>query len=396
MSRFCPREEKELAELIAWAAGGGEALEVVARGSKRTLGRPVEAPHLLDVSAFAGIRSYEPEELVLTAGAATPMAEITEALESAQQMLAFEPGDWATALGAVAGRQTLGGVLACNLAGPRRIKFGAARDHLLGFRAVSGRGEAFKAGGRVVKNVTGYDLCKLMAGSYGTLAVMTEVSVKVLPRPEETRSLRLADLDATRAVAVMTKALNSAHEVSGAAHFPAGLAGSSASTLLRVEGPGSSVEARGAALRRELAEFGAGDILRAEEAQAPWVSLASLGFFPDHGGRIVWRLSVAPQAGPAVAATISRGLDARWVFDWGGGLLWLETAADGDGGAAVVRAAVAAVGGHATLIRAPAALRADTPVFEPPPAPLRALTARVKDSFDPRRILNPGRMYRGL
>src|SRR5579864_1210814 len=220
MTRFRPRDEGELAKLVTWAAGEGEALEVIGQGTKRGLGRPVEAPHLLDTTAFAGVRSYEPEELVLTAGAATSMAEIARVLDSAQQMLAFEPGDWGLLLSGDAGRQTLAGVLACNLAGPRRIKYGAARDHLLGFRAVSGRGEAFKAGGRVVKNVTGYDLSKLMAGSYGTLAVMTEVSVKVLPKAEATGTLVLSGLDDECALAALTHALNSPHEVSGAAHLP--------------------------------------------------------------------------------------------------------------------------------------------------------------------------------
>ncbi|MGH6798925.1 MAG: FAD-binding protein, partial [Roseiarcus sp.] len=167
MTRFLPPDGRELASLVTWAAGEGEALEIVAGGSKRGLGRPTQLPHILDTAAFAGIRTYEPEELVLTAGPATALGEIQKALDHAHQMLAFEPGDWGPLLGAAAGAQTLGGVLACNLAGPRRIKQGAARDHLLGFQAVSGRGEVFKAGGYVVKNVTGYDLCKLIAGSYG-------------------------------------------------------------------------------------------------------------------------------------------------------------------------------------------------------------------------------------
>jgi glycolate oxidase FAD binding subunit len=182
LSRFRPEDAGELAAIVTAALAQEEPLELVAGGSKRGIGRPLQLPHVVDLSAFAGIRLYEPEELVLTAGAATPLDEIEAALEARGQMLAFEPPDW-RALHGGGGRQTLGGVLACNLAGPRRIRQGAARDHFLGFDAVSGRGEAFKAGGRVVKNVTGYDLPKLMAGSYGTLAALTEVTVKVLPRP---------------------------------------------------------------------------------------------------------------------------------------------------------------------------------------------------------------------
>ena len=403
MPRFRPKDRRELASLLAWAAGEGEALEVIAGGTKRGLGRPVETPHVLDVASLTGIEAYEPEELVLTARPGTPLLEIERMLAGAQQMLAFEPGDWAPLLGGPAGRQTLGGMLACNLAGPRRIKQGAARDHLLGFHAVSGRGEAFKAGGRVVKNVTGYDLSKLMAGSYGTLAVLTEVTLKVLPKPEATRTLVLWALDDERAVATMTQALNSPHEVSGAAHVPSesvasALAGASqGATLIRLEGPKPSVEARAAALREELRDFGAAEVLVDESAVTPWRALADIKPLAAEQERVVWRLSVAPHSGPTVAAAITRALDARIVFDWGGGLLWCAVAeAAADCGSEIVRAAAKSAGGHATLIRASAELRRRVDVFEPQPAPLAALSRRIKESFDPKHILNPGRMVRDL
>jgi glycolate oxidase FAD binding subunit len=322
-------------------------------------------------------------------------------LERAEQMLAFEPGDWGPLFGGAAARQTLGGMLACNLAGPRRIKQGAARDHLLGFHAVSGRGEAFKAGGRVVKNVTGYDLSKLMAGSHGTLAVLTEVTVKVLPRPEATGTLVWSGLDDQRAVAAMTQALNSPHEVGGAAHLPDAVAAgvlpgvSGAATLIRVEGPRPSVEARAAALGQELAEFGRAEVLLEAAATAPWRALADVRPFAAEQNRTIWRISVAPQGGSTVAAAISRALDARIFFDWGGGLLWCAISGNpADAGADIVRAATKTAGGHATLIRASDELRARLPVFEPQPPALEALSRRIKESFDPKRILNPGRMYR--
>src|SRR6202166_3684769 len=267
MTRFRPSDEQQLVDIVAAAVAREEPLEIVAGASKRGLGRPPQTPHTLDVAAFSGIRAYEPEELVLTAAAATPMAEIEAALDKAGQMLAFEPPDWRTLLGSGAASSTLGGVLACNLAGPRRIKQGAARDHFLGFHGVSGRGEAFKAGGRVVKNVTGYDLCKLVAGSYGTLAVLTEVTVKVLPRPEDTRTILIRSLDDTAAQRAMTAALNSPHEVGGAAHLPRGEGGNDKPlTLLRLEGPGPSVDARAVALTAELAAFGAIDEARGADS----------------------------------------------------------------------------------------------------------------------------------
>ena len=392
MTRLRPKDVRELAELVTSAAAKGEAMEVIAAGTKRGLGRPVEAPHQLDTTAFAGIKSYEPEELVLTAGPATPMTEVARILADAQQMLPFEPGDWGPLYGTPAGRQTLGGVLLCNVAGPRRPKQGSARDHLLGFHAVSGHGEAFKAGGRVVKNVTGYDLSKLMCGSFGTLAVLTEVTVKVLPAPEAMRTLVLPGLEDARAVEAMTRALGGAQDVSGAAHLPAGFG---ARTLLRLEGPAPSVEARAEALRRELAEFAAAEVLRDAAAAAPWRDLADLKAFAAEPSPALWRVSVAPQAGPTIAAA-ARTLGARYLYDWGGGLLWIAVEAAGDAGAAVLRGALREVGGHATLVRASAALRAEIPIFEPQPPALAALGKRIKESFDPAHVLNPGRMYRGL
>src|SRR5580700_7891384 len=220
MTRFVPTSLDELREAIATALAAEEPVELVAGGTKRGLGRPLQTPHLLELTRLSGIRDYAPNELVLTAGAATPLTAIDRALAAAGQMLAFEPPDWRGVLGAVHGSQTLGGVLACNLSGPRRIKAGAARDHFLGFTAVSGSSEIFKAGGKVVKNVTGYDLPKLMAGSYGTLAALEEVTIKVLPRPEDSCTLLVCGTAPDNSVQLMSAALGSPHEVSGAAYLP--------------------------------------------------------------------------------------------------------------------------------------------------------------------------------
>jgi len=392
VTRFRPQDENELAEIVGYAAAENEPLELLGGGSKRGLGRPMRTPHTLELGAFSGIEAYEPAELVLTAGAATPLAEIEAALAAAGQMLAFEPGDWRGLLGTGAAAPTLGGVLACNLAGPRRIRQGAARDHFLGFSAVSGRGEIFKAGGRVVKNVTGYDLCKAMAGSYGTLAALTEATVKVLPVPEATRTIALRGLDDGAAVRAMTLALNSSHEPGGAAHLPARVsAEGTAMTLARVEGPVPSVEARAASLRQELAGFGAAEILGDAESLALWLKVRDASIFASPSDEIVWRVSTAPSAAPALVAVLGRAVDFRYFLDWGGGLLWLAVTGAEDGGAAAIRAALGG-GGHATLIRAPDALRAAVPVFHPQPPALAALSARIKESFDPRRILNRGRM----
>ncbi|WP_395682690.1 glycolate oxidase subunit GlcE [Inquilinus sp.] len=383
-----PASEDQVLDAIRWAVAEERPLELVGRGSKRGFGRPVQAAHALDLSGLAGIEVYEPEELVLTARAGTKMAEIEAALAERGQALAFEPADLGPLYGGLAGAGTLGGVVGCNLSGPRRIKAGAARDHVLGIEAVSGRGQAFKSGGRVVKNVTGYDLPKLLTGAFGTLAAMTRITVKVLPAPETVRTLAVAGLDDRAGIAVLTRALTSPYEVSGAAHLPAGMLGESARSLIRIEGFGPSVDSRVVALSDLLGDAGPLAVLDPAESVDLWRGIRDAEPFISDD-RAVWRVSVAPNAGPQVAAAAG----GAHYFDWGGGLVWIATAPAGDAGAAAIRAAVAAAGGgHATLVRAPAGLRAAVPVFEPQPAALEALNRRVRDAFDPRGILSPGRM----
>src|SRR5882762_7104202 len=406
MSRFTPADIDELRDAVAEALAAEEPLELVGGGSKRGLGRPVQAAHTLDLARLSGIRDYAPNELVLTAGAATPLAEIERLLAENGQMLAFEPPGWGGLLGADEASPTLGGVLACNLAGPRRIKAGAARDHFLGFRGVSGRGEIFKAGGKVVKNVTGYDLPKLMAGSYGTLTALEEVTIKLLPRPENVATLMVCGLDATTAVQRLTRALASPHEISGAAYLPASLTaprtphpGSPGMAALRLEGPPLSVAFRRERLLAELGSDCEAAVLEAEPSAEFWRSIRDVAPLSQPADRVVWRVSVAPNRGAQIGEGIAREIDAGWYLDWGGGLLWVAVAGAEDGGAAVIRGAIRGLDGrgtgHATLVRGSPALRLAVPVFEPQAAPLAALAARVKLGFDPRRILNPSRMVEG-
>lgn len=401
MALFAPSNEQELKAAIEQACAEGQALEVAGSGSKRSLGRPVEADGRLGLSKLDGVIDYEPAELVLTARPGTPLADIEILLAEADQALAFEPPDYSELLGSEDGG-TLGGMIACNLSGPRRIKAGAARDHLLGFKGVTGHGQAFKSGGRVVKNVTGYDLSKLVTGSMGTLAALCEVSIKTLPKPETTWTLVLRDLDDRAALIAMTKAMTSSHEVSGAAHLPASVParlgfGNAALTALRLEGPGPSVEARFGALAKDL---GGGDKLEETGSLTLWRGLRDVAPLTGGSDQAVWRLSVPPQAGPEVVAAIRATHEITYYFDWAGGLVWLAVADGGDAGAGAIRDAIATVpsagSGHATLIRAPESVRAGVPVFHPQPAPLAALTQRVKESFDPNRVLNPGRMYPGV
>jgi glycolate oxidase FAD binding subunit len=345
----------------------------VGGGSKREIGRPVDAD-VLDLGALAGIVTYEPAELVLTAQAATPLATIEHALAANGQRLAFEPPDFGRLLG-VERPQTLGGIVATNLAGSRRVTAGAARDHFLGFAGVAGSGEAFKAGGKVVKNVTGYDLSKLLAGSWGTLAVLTEVTIRVVPAPELDRTLVIAPATVAESVAQLCAALGSAHDVSAAGFDP------ERGSLLRLEGFAPSVDARTQALCADL-RCAVREVLEGPASRECWHALAGAAALAS--SPVVWRISVPPAAAPGV---LERLRPERYVLDWGGGLI---LAAYSRVDAAQVRGALTS--GHATLLKAPAADRAATSVFQPQPAPVAAAAARLRSAFDPRGILNPGRM----
>ncbi|MCA8926692.1 MAG: glycolate oxidase subunit GlcE [Alphaproteobacteria bacterium] len=389
-----PADTAMLRDMVAMLADRKVATEIVGAGTKRAIGRPTNAEYRLDLSKLAGIRDYEPNELVLTCGAATPLWVLENALESNRQQLAFEPPDYGPLLGLPAGRGTIGGVLSANLSGPRRFKAGAARDHFLGVEAVSGRGESFKAGGKVVKNVTGYDLCKLLAGSWGTVALLGEVTVKVLPAPEDTQTLVLRGQPVEDAVAAMTLALQSPHEISGAAWLP-----ESGETLLRIEGFPESVKARLAATRALLAGKGREQsVLDAGEGSARWQAIRDVSPLQLPADRPVWRLSLPPASAPAVWRELVGAVGLAGYLDWGGGLLWLAVDPNlADGGAAAIRQAVAANGGgHATLIRGSAGLRSGISVFPPLSAGLTALQQRIKTNFDPHDILNRGRFAGSL
>jgi glycolate oxidase FAD binding subunit len=398
------RDGKDVEEAVRWALGSGKTLEVVGRGSKRALGRPSQTDQTLDLSGLTGVTLYEPAELVLSARAGTPLAEIERLVAEKKQQLDFEPMDYGALLNGTLGEASIGGVLAANIAGPRRIKAGAARDHFLGVTAISGRGETFKSGGRVVKNVTGYDLCKLLAGSYGTLAVMTDVTIKTLPAAETQETFIITGLDDARAGEAMTLAMSSSCDVSAAAHLPGhiayrfdGLDAKQAVTVFRLEGVAPSVKHRKEALRALLKPFGKIDHIEEAESISLWRSVRDVKPFASDGPsreRPVWRISTAPGKGPAIVNQIPSSVEM--FYDWAGGLIWVAPLPTPDGGAAPIRAAVAALGGHATLVRAPAALRASVEVFQPQDAGLRALSKRVKDGFDPNGVLNPGRMWAGV
>ena len=396
MGVYEPGTEAEAGEIVRAAAGRGERLRLAGGGTAAGLGRPAQDNATLSAKALTGVTLYEPAEMVVGARAGTPLSEVEALLATRGQMLPFEPMDLRGLYGST-GEPTLGAVAAINNAGPRRINAGAARDSLIGVRFINGRGEAIKSGGRVMKNVTGLDLVKLMAGAHGTLGLLTEVTFKVLPVQEHVATLVLPGLDDAAAIEALATALGSPFELTGAAHLPAGITGAEPGTLMRVEGFSKSVGYRLGELRRLLRRYGEARTVEGEESAALWRAVRDATPLAEPREAAVWRISTAPTRGPAVTAAIAAQRPARWFYDWGGGLIWLATDAADDAGAAVIRAAVKAAGsGHATLVRAPETLRAAVPVFEPLPEPLMRVTTGIKAAHDPAGIFNPGRMYAGV
>jgi glycolate oxidase FAD binding subunit len=388
---------------VRWAVSDEKRLEIVRQGSKRGIGRPSQTDLTLDLSGLTGVTLYEPEELVLSVRAGTPIADIEKLLDENKQQLAFEPPDYGPLFGGAAGQGTIGGVLAANLAGPRRIKAGAARDHFLGVTVVTGRAETIKSGGRVVKNVTGYDLCKLFAGSWGTLGAMTDVTLKVLPQPETEATVLISGLTDAQACAAMSAAMGSPFDVSSAAHLPdhvaacfAALPKVEASTVLRLEGFTPSVKHRQQTLTARMKGFGPVSILDEAASRRLWHSIRDVAAFtaPTAQQRPLWRISVPPASGHRLVDLITPA--AQMFYDWAGGLVWVGMPYADQPDASSVRKAVARLDGHATLIRAPSAVRAGLDVFQPEKLALAGLSRRVKESFDPKGVLNPGRMWAGV
>jgi glycolate oxidase FAD binding subunit len=397
MTHAQPTDEAGVQAAVAQAYADRTPLLVQGAGTKAAMLRPVQAAQTLSMAAIAGITLYAPKELIVSARAGTTLAALQTELHAAGQHMIAEPPDY-THLLASDGTQTLGGIVATNLSGPRRITGGAIRDHVVGVRAINGAGALIKSGGRVLKNVTGLDLCKLLTGSHGTLAVLTEITLKVLPKPEDTASLVLRHQSPAQAVAALSAALGSPYGISAAAYLPApaaaALGEAAPLTLMRLEDFAASVGYRAGRLRQDLAAFGDAEIWPAARSQPAWAAIRDARVLTPPAEHAIWRISVRPSRGPAVLhAATQEG--ATGYLDWGGGLVMLSGPAT-EALHATITSAASAAGGVWTVLRAPAAWRSAAHVVPPEALPLAAITRRIKAAFDPSGILNPGRIYAGL
>jgi len=369
MANISVRSEAEVVDAVREARERRRTLETVGAGTKRAFGRPIQCDDVLDVSGLRGIVSYQPEELLLTALPGTPVTEINELLSANGQRLGFEPGDWGPLLGVKASAGTIGGAISADVCGPAAVRYGRARDHLLGYRAVNGFGEAYKAGGKVVKNVTGFDLPKLMCGAFGTLGVLTEVTLRVFPKPSLSRVFMVA-AEPREGLALLRKVWSSPLEATGLGY-------SDGMALIRLEGEEQPLSEK-AALLGTIGVFTEVDDVRFQE-------IANGTQFANQSDDVLL-LSLPP----ANAAEIVPDIGASsWCADHAGGTLWIGTNQP-------VHEIAARYGGRARLLRAPEATRANATVF-PPEDPARlALTRGVKAAFDPLGIFNSGRMYEGI
>jgi len=391
-----PTDENDAALIVSRAVAKRRFLGIVGGDTRAGLGRPSTHAERISSSAMSGITLYEPTELIIGAKAGTPVAEVISALEREGQMLAFEPIDHRRIFGSQ-GEPTIGGMAATNASGPRRIKAGAARDAMLGVRFINGLGQPVKSGGRVMKNVTGLDLTKVLAGSHGTLGFLTEVTFKVAPQPEQSVTLEITGLNDERAIEALSAALGSPFEPSGAAHLPAGRGDGRSRTLIRIEGFRDSVKHRLDALAAFLGRWGTSTTIEGADSTTLWADIRDGGFIANPASNAIWRVSSTPSYGPAIAAAAGSAIEgASWFYDWGGGLIWLSVPASNDAGGHVIRGALVSRGGHATLVRAPDTIRQSVAPFQPPPETALRLTTGVKHSFDPQGVFEPGRMYEGI
>lgn len=385
-----PAAEAELAARVRAAAAARTPLEITGGGSRRSLGRPVQAAGTLSTRQLAGVLDYRPGELSITVGAGTPLAEVLDTIASHRQMLAFEPPDWRQLLATPDRTPTIGGTVATASSGPRAVVAGGCRDALTGLRFVNGRGEAIVSGGRVMKNVTGYNLAHLLCGSFGTLGILTELSLRTAPLPEAEATIMLAGLDVEQAVRAMAMALATPHGVSGAARIPAVDQGDSR-TCLRIEGLQSSIVQRCDELTRQFVDFGRAEVLSAQASKTLWADIRDLRSFGSPPG-VLWRVMVRPSHAPHVIAALESRCGSDYLLDRGGAVVWLRTGDPDAGGAELIRRVVDAAGGHATLFRADPQLRLTVPWQHPPSQPLGSIHTALRAKFDPEGILNPGRM----
>jgi glycolate oxidase FAD binding subunit len=400
---FNPCSREEIAEIIRNCYKKNIPLEINGSKSKNKIGRNFQAEKTLDLTSYSGIIDYKPEELYIKVKAGTPINSIIEELDKHDQQLAFEPVDFGFLFNGKSNNGTIGGVISCNFAGPRRFKVGSARDHLLGFQGINGKGEIIKSGGTVVKNVTGYDLCKLISGSFGTLSVLTELSVKVLPKPQSSKTLIINNPHIKKAIEYLGTALSSSSDPSGGVFYPEqfdqsftfnDLTHKGALTAIRIEGPSNSVDHRIKNLSAELGllenEY---SILESVQTKIFWNKTKNLEIFSNSKKNLL-RI-VVPISETLSVLQKMKPFEINYFLDWGGSLIWVELEKISLKILREIKDITQQHSGYFTIIKVEDDLKASADIFTIDPIKYK-ISEKIKKSFDPKRIFNPGKMYSGI
>ena len=400
---FNPSSREEIAEIIRNCYKKNIPLEINGSKSKNKIGRNFQAEKTLDLTSYSGIIDYKPEELYIKVKAGTPINSIIEELDKHDQQLAFEPVDFGFLFNGKSNNGTIGGVISCNFAGPRRFKVGSARDHLLGFQGINGKGEIIKSGGTVVKNVTGYDLCKLISGSFGTLSVLTELSVKVLPKPQSSKTLIINNPHIKKAIEYLGTALSSPSDPSGGVFYPEqfdqsftfnDLTHKGALTAIRIEGPSNSVDHRIKNLSTELGllknEY---SILESVQTKIFWNKTKNLEIFSNSKKNLL-RI-VVPISETLSVLQKMKPYEINYFLDWGGSLIWVELEKISLKILREIKDITQQHSGYFTIIKVEEDLKASADIFTIDPIKYK-ISEKIKKSFDPKRIFNPGKMYSGI
>tara|TARA_B110000438_G_scaffold270846_1_gene288288 strand:- start:1293 stop:2561 length:1269 start_codon:yes stop_codon:yes gene_type:complete len=406
-----PENEKEVADIIKKHYKSGKAIEIVGSGSKRKIGKPIQCEKILNFSKLEGIIEYLPEELYIKVKTGTKIDKIENELTKNKQQLAFEPIDFGYLFLGKSNCGTAGGHVSCNISGPRRFKSGSIRDHILGFRAVNGRGEIIKSGGTVVKNVTGYDLSKLICNSYGTLAALTEITFKVLPAAPESKTLIIHNLDLSFSTQYLEKAISTPVEVSGASFLPVDpicnscemnikdtiklndLKYEGSMTAMRLEGSKKSIDERMKNLKKELNVSNKSiSILDTFQSEIFWKKIRNLEIFSATKNNII-RIVIPPSECCKLIYELPKNF--KYFLDWGGSLIWMEACELTEHIFESIRKKVVKHGGYLSMIKNSDYLPYVEDVFTIDRARFN-ISQNIKKSFDPKRILNPGKMYTGI
>ena len=400
---YKPNNEKDLQEIIKYCFKNNLPIEIIGKGTKSLIGKKLQCAKTLDMSNISGIIDYKPEELYITVKAGTPIKTIQDELKKNNQHLAFEPVNFSELFKKDSNEGTIGGTLSCNFSGSRRFKVGSARDHILGFKGYNCTGEKIKSGGTVVKNVTGYDLSKLITGSFGTLLVLSEITLKVLPLQTDTKTIIVSGLSLEHALGIMGSAISSSNDPSGTVFYPDSLRDNfvfndlthpGSITAIRIEGSKISTEQRINNLIKDLSLIDKNiTVLDSVQSEIFWEDTRSLKVFSKNQKNIL--RAVIPSSETTNLINRLKSFHPNYFIDWGGSLIWLELDYLSSQKIDQIRNRILVADGYLTVIKSQESIKSSLEIFTIDPIKFK-ISQNLKKSFDPKRIFNPGKMYTGI